>query len=115
MIDNYSISGSKIIFEAGRIAEFDFLIKKAMTFNHYIIVLLDIPSRSSYNQNVFAINYKGRILWQIDGLEIHSLTPCCPFISIEIRNRELVCLNACGFRFTVNPATGKVTSQVFTK
>ena len=114
-MDNYCISNRKIIFEAGSVVEFDFSIKQTLIFNHHIIVLLDIPADTCYNQNVFAVNFKGKTVWQIQGSDNLDRLGICPFTSIGISHYELICFNLCGFRLTVNPATGHVTSQVFNR
>lgn len=114
-MDNYYISGRKIVFEGGNAVEFDFPIRKTLMFNKSIIVLLDVFRDTGYNQNIFAVNFKGNVTWQVEGSLDADMAGFCPFISVEVSNQELLCFNRCGFRLTINPATGQVTSQVFDK
>lgn len=114
-IENYHIDQKKIIFETGNIVEFDFPIKETIVFDGKIIVLLDIWGNTRYNQNVFAIDFNGKILWQIERTENLDMIGYCPFINIETDNLKLVSFNWCGFKFTVDAKTGEVTERIFTK
>ncbi|NHA04490.1 hypothetical protein G7092_11815 [Mucilaginibacter sp. HC2] len=114
-IENHQVDQKKIILEKGNIVEFDFPIKETLAFDGKIIVLLDILENIRYNKNVFAIDFDGKILWQIAKTENLDMIGYCPFISIEIENLKLVSFNWCGFKFTVDAKTGYVTERIFTK
>lgn len=114
-MDNYHISGNKLIFEEGHVVEFDFPVLKTLIINQSIIILLNVPGKKGYNQNIFAVNFRGKIIWQIERSADLDGIGDCPFVSVEINKSELVCFAWCGFRLTVNPASGKVTSQIFAK
>jgi hypothetical protein len=114
-MDNYYISGRKIAFEAGNAIEFDFPIGKTLTYKNKIIVLLDVFHEGGYNQNMFAVSFRGKIVWQVEKSLDADLIGYCPFTSVELNHPELLCFNKCGFRITVNPVNGHITSQVFTK
>jgi hypothetical protein len=103
------------MFEAGESVEFDFPIRKTLIYDNKIIVLLDVFRDTGYNQNIFAVNFKGQLLWQVEKSIDVDVKGFCPFTSVEVNQLELICLNKCGFRFTVNPSTGEVTSQVYNK
>ncbi|MBB6127004.1 hypothetical protein [Mucilaginibacter lappiensis] len=113
--ENYHIDQKKMILETGNIVEFDFPIKETLVFDGKIIVLLDILENTKYNQNVFAIDFDGKTLWQIERTENLDKIGYCPFISIETENLKLVSFNWCGFKFTVDAKTGAVTERIFTK
>ncbi|MGN8072637.1 hypothetical protein [Mucilaginibacter sp. 22184] len=115
--ENYHIDEKKIVFEKGLTVEFDFPIKETLVFNDKIIVLLDIvgTTNTKYNQNVFAIDRNGKILWQIERTENLDAIGYCPFISIEMDNLNLVSFNWCGYKFIIDPKTGEVIERIFTK
>ncbi|GGB21269.1 MULTISPECIES: hypothetical protein [Mucilaginibacter] len=114
-VGSYRVDQKKIIFETGKFIEFDFSIQDTLVFDSKIVVLLDISGDTKFNQNVYAIDFNGEILWQIERSENLDIIGYCPFISIEIQNLKLVSFNWCGFRFTIDPGTGKVNESIFTK
>lgn len=114
-VKNYRTDQKKIIFETGNFIEFDFPINDTLIFNSKIIVLLDVLGNTKFNQNIYAIDFNGDILWQIEKTENLDIIGYCPFISIEIENLKLVSFNWCGFKFTIDSNSGKVIESIFTK
>jgi hypothetical protein len=114
-MDNYYISAHKLVFEAGNVVEFESTIQKTLAIDRKIIVLLHSAGNAADNRNIFAVNFNGDLLWQIEKSLDLDIIGDCPFVGIEINKAELVCYNWCGFRFTADPATGQITSRVFTR
>lgn len=114
-VGSYRLDQKKIIFETGKFIQFDFSVQETLVFNGKIIVLLKILGNTKFNQNVYAIDFNGEILWQIERSENLDIIGYCPFISIEIQNLKLVSFNWCGFKFTIDPDTGKAIESIFTK
>ena len=108
------IEGQRVTFDNGSVVGFDFPVKEKIEFEDKVIVLLKIGN-SQYNQNVFAINKAGMILWQIEKSEDLDLMGYCPFVNIEMRQGQLILWNWCGFRLTADIDTGKIIDSVFTK
>ena len=72
---------NKIMLDDTILLSFDYEIKEFIDFKNVIVVCLnyfDVP----FNENVFAIDYNGKILWQIPK-----------YISVEDRKSSFVGLN----------------------
>ena len=111
---NYYTNGKEINLD-GRSVRFDFPIRDTLTIDDTIIILLHIPTGIKCNRNLYAINLQGTILWQIDEVADLDLIGNCPFISIKKQESSLIIFNWCGFRYTVDPKSGKIIEKVFTK
>ena len=114
-INNYSLNEKTLKFENGCLIEFKFPIRQSIVFNDMIIILLHIGGNTQYNRNIFAADFNGVLLWQIEQSNDLDLMGYCPFISLEMIDSELVSHNWCGFRYIINPSTGKIISKIFTK
>ncbi|SEO56499.1 hypothetical protein SAMN05192574_109106 [Mucilaginibacter gossypiicola] len=114
-VGSYRVDQQKIIFETGKFIEFDFSVQDTLVFDGKIIVLLDVSGNIRFNRNVYAIDFNGELLWQIERSENLDLIGYCPFISVEAQNPKLVSFNWCGFKFIIDPDTGKVIESIFTK
>jgi hypothetical protein len=61
---NIKVSNNKILLNGDLLKSFDFEIKEFVEFENVILVCLnyfDVP----FNENIFALDYNGRIIWQI--------------------------------------------------
>jgi hypothetical protein len=112
--DNYNMNASKITFETGNKVEFDFPISEILIFKNSYIILLDILNGVKYNSNIFCLDFTGKIKWQINNFEMDQIR-YCPFISLEIVDFKLISYTWCGFRYTIDPQTGKIIERIFTK
>ncbi|HEY2650186.1 MAG TPA: hypothetical protein VGI38_13400 [Puia sp.] len=75
---------------------------------------MDIPTKTIYNENVFGVSLDGkRIIWQI-AKRTYDFEEC-PFTYIRIFNDELVLVNWCSIYFTVNPSTGEILNEGYSK
>ncbi len=75
------IDNNKIFLDDNLLLSFDYAIKEFIDFENVIVVCLnyyDVP----FNENIFAINYKGKVLWQITK-----------YTSVEDRKSSFVGLN----------------------
>lgn len=103
----YNVNENEITFSNAIIKKFDFPIKQIVKFNNLFFVLLEILGEK-YNQNVFAITDTVEIIWQIEKSEtIDKLAGEHPYTHIEVRNNQISLFNFCGFRFIIDPLTGK--------
>jgi hypothetical protein len=114
-MNRYRIDNNRIILKNGSIAEFNFPIEKVVELGNLVFVVLQVL-KTKYNENVFSLNENGQVLWQIEKSKtINEISGECPYIDIEIRNGKLTLFNFCGFRFIVDPQTGKIVDETFTK
>jgi hypothetical protein len=107
-----------MIFNNGRVVEFEYPIneRKTLIMDFVIIVILETPSKSKYNNNVFAISDIGNFLWQIDIEEPYIKDHNCPFVEARIDDSEkLLLFNWCNTAFIVEPITGAIINKFLTQ
>lgn len=78
---NIEISKNKILLNGNLLSTFDYEITEFVEFENVILVCLnyfEVP----FNENVFALDYNGKILWQI-----------CKYTPLEGRKSSFVGLN----------------------
>jgi len=112
---SFDVQENKIKFSNGRTIEFDHLINKdnIIIIDFVVVLILQAPPNSKYNNNVFALSDTGNFLWQInidDYLYIKNNN--CQFVEIRIdHSGQLVLFNWCNVAFIVDPVTGKIIDQ----
>jgi hypothetical protein len=116
--DIFRISNNQILFTNGKVIEFDYPIWERFTLviDFTIIILLDIPSGTLYNENVFGLSTTGNFLWQIDITGQPLREKFCQFVGSFINESgQLVLFNWCDKAFIVNQITGKILDHYTTK
>ena len=103
------MQNNKIEFDNGKVLNFDFPIMKTFIHNDLVIVLLNIPPKTIFNENVYGINKDGELLWQIGKTE--KDTENCPFIDMHINDKGgLILRNWCHLNYEIDSLTGHVLS-----
>jgi hypothetical protein len=111
----YNIEGNNLFIDKIAI-EFDFNIAESVEISNMLIVRLDKPIGLVDNENVFGVSLiERKIKWQIPKRSYHSEIKDCPFISIRIFNNELELINWCSIYLVVNPLTGGLIREGWTK
>lgn len=112
----YRIESNKIIFKSGGPITFKYPIKQSIFIDDVIILILDIPVKEVYNQNVFGINSFGNFLWQIGVVELFQKIKDCPYTDMRKNEyNQVVLYNWCDTAVIINPKTGDVLDKYNTK
>lgn len=116
----YKVTGNKLSLNTGNSVTFDYPIneKKVLIVNDLIIVMLEIPTKVKYNENVFAISKLCKIVWRVsfNKEELFYQQDDCCFIGLKINNEgQLVLFNWCDTAFIVDPQTGTIIGSYNTK
>jgi hypothetical protein len=96
---------------------FSYTIKKIIEIEEYIVVLLKIPPNAMSNRNVFCLDLKNSIIWQIDE-PVYAIGKDSPFTDIwmDENTKEIYCYNWYGVsHLVVNMNNGMIDSGVLTK
>jgi hypothetical protein len=112
-MENIIFEKKEIIIGDERIL-FDYPILKHLEISGMLIVLLEVPQRTAYNNNVFGISVIGRqIKWQIDVHNIYTRSnKYCPFTNISIFEGKLRLNNWCSFCILVDPPSGDIQETI---
>jgi hypothetical protein len=116
MLDSnlFQIVDNKIKFNNGKVIEFDFPIRKknVLIVDFIIILMIQTPAKSTFNNNVFAVSNTGNFLWQIDMNEPYFNGRNCPFVEMRLNESgNLLLFNWCSMAYVVNPITGIILDK----
>lgn len=109
----YSITENKLTLKSGHTVAFDYPIQESLGFEQAIVLLLDVPLGKSLNENVFGVAYDGKIIWRIEEKQL--VYEDSPYTGIARKGNKVVLYNWDGLELTVEPATGKIIEEEFSK
>jgi len=91
--------------------QFEYPIQKVLELSGMLIILLEKPFKTIYNENVFGFSIEeGKIKWQIPKIN-YSTGLDCPFIDILFFESKLRLNNWCDIHLIVNPLTGEILER----
>ncbi len=105
----------KITHEDGNVSTstFRWPVKKTVAFSEAIVVLTTPPTTAHDNRNVWAINYAGKVLWQI--IDREYVYESSPFTGLGREGNNARLYNWDGCDLLVNPLTGEILDVGFSK
>jgi hypothetical protein len=107
----YSVQKNKLIID-GHVLLFDYKIGQCVEVEGMLIVLLEKPPKTIYNENVFGVSLAERkIKWQIAKLKYTTGGSSCSFIEAFIFEGKLRLNNWCNIYLIVNPLTGEILER----
>ncbi len=93
---------------------FNFSIEQFIEVEDMLIVRLEIPITKVYNENVFGISLaEKKVKWQIAKKKYSNEQ--CSFTYIRIFEGELELVNWCSVYFIVDPKTGNILREGWSK
>ncbi len=107
----FKIDGKSILFRNGREHKFHDEIREAVEFEDLVAVRLEGDASFRNNQNVYALDYHGVLLWQIP-YRTHS-NEHSPYVGVYRKSDTLDALNYDGLILTLDPRTGTIQSEAF--
>jgi hypothetical protein len=96
-----------------RTLPFDYGVKKILLINNVRVALIEIQSKSIYNENIFAFDEHGKILWQIDKKD--HVDRNSPYTNIYTRDNELWGYNWDGSAYKIDIKTGEIKGEKYLK
>lgn len=111
------IIGNCLILPNGKSQAFENAISEYIVHRGMIFILLERNPPKVYNENVFALDQNGNIIWQIEKMKCLGGANTCPFtgINVDKETGNLLLYNWSGFLYTVVPETGEILGTLFTK
>jgi hypothetical protein len=111
----YIIKENQLIIRDSTL-RFDFPIGEYIEISDMLIICLKKPVDILYNENVFGVNLKEKkIKWQIAKKEYNSNMKSCPFVGMKFFKGQLILYNWCDVYFVVNPVTGDILEEGWTR
>jgi len=119
--NKYHINKNKLILDNSEIV-FDFPIDYCVEISGMLIVLLSIPVKTKYNENVFGVSLsEKKIKWQIakkrfklEEFDDYKNTHC-KYTGISVYGGRLRLNNWCDTYLIVDPSTGQILEEAETR
>jgi hypothetical protein len=109
----YTVKGNQLIIEDA-VMPFDFPIAQVIEVGGMLIIRLEIPVTVIYNENVFGVSIaEKRVKWRIEKKKYSNEQ--CSFTYIRIFENELELINWCSVYFIVDPLTGNILREGWSK
>jgi hypothetical protein len=104
-----SIDGDRLRLTSGAELSFAFPIGDALEFGNVVIVRLQIPGGTIFNENVYGVSSDGSIIWQIQPEYAPNWDAA--WGGLENRNGEAVLSNSESQIRHIDPNTGTITRR----
>jgi hypothetical protein len=112
--NRYKIQENKLLIGNVEIV-FDYPVDYCVEIADMLILLLEIPVKVEYNENVFGVSLsEQKIMWQIEKkkYELQKYTNLhCKYSGITIFENSLILNNWCDAYLIVDPLTGKILKE----
>jgi hypothetical protein len=109
--NKYAVNGNQLVIQGSAIT-FDFPIIQVIEVSGMLIVRLEKPFRTIYNENVFGVSLtEKKIKWQIAKLKYTTGEADCPFIDILLFEGKLRLNNWCSIYLIVDPLSGEILER----
>jgi hypothetical protein len=104
-----TIRGNTIVLDSGRTVSFPYPVAEAVEYPTVILVRLNVPTGSTFNENVFAVNDHGAIVWQVPKRQY--VYADSPYTGMQRQGNDAILFNWDGLQLTVDASTGKVLRE----
>src|SRR5258708_7056054 len=105
----YTIEDRSIMFSGGASHTFDDIIAEVIEFEDVIVVRLENQGWKRCNENIYGLDLKAQVLWQIEE-RVHSFAES-HYVNIYRKIDMVDAYNWDGTILTLYPKTGEVMSQ----
>ena len=105
----FQIEDKAIVFNTNTRYTFDDYIAEAIPFDDAVVVRLENQGWKRVNENVYAVDYQGRLLWRIP--ERPLAYGDSPYVSIYRHNAYVDVYNWDGTILTFEPKTGELMAE----
>jgi len=115
-MSDFKIEGSTLVVKGIEVS-FPYKIDNVKMCNGLYIVLLDIPMGVKFLNNIYAVDYGGHMVWQIqDPREIYSIKGNIEYVGTRItEDNKIVVTNFSGITYTLDSSNGFIIDKGVTK
>jgi outer membrane protein assembly factor BamB len=107
--DRFKVEDGKVVFDSGKVGSFNYEVAEALGFETAVVARLEVPVGVVLNENVYGLDYEGRMLWQVP-VRKHVYTDS-PYTKITRSGDAVVLSNWDGLELTLDPETGRVLGE----
>src|SRR5271154_3789691 len=98
------MDGRLLILPHGHVRKFDDSVLEVIPFDDAVIVRIAAESGRRSNENVYAVDYRGNVIWQIPWRS--HLCEFSPYVAIYRNNNHVDAYNWDGHDLTLDSRTG---------
>ena len=103
---NIKFENKGIYSNGQKVIEFEYPIDQIVVYKKAIVVLLNHDFYKVNNENVFCIDHKGNLLWQVPSFEY--IDKRSPFVGIRREGENVKLFNWSGEFVVIEPLSGKI-------
>jgi hypothetical protein len=107
------IDKHQLVFPDGNITKFPHPVSEMREFPDVYVVLVEAPIGEKFNENAYGVDGKGQILWRV--AEVKHVREDSPYTGIGEKDGAALLHNWDGYTLAVDPKTGKILREQFTK
>lgn len=112
----YTVRQNQLILQGSKPVLMPYEIRKVIESSVTIMVLLTVPPAASMTENIFAVDFDGNIVWQIERIPETSLHPQLWYADMELINGSLLrAYNWNGCAVEVDTGSGMVGKRTWSK
>jgi hypothetical protein len=104
--DKYTVSGNDVHFNSGYVTHFPFPVGECVPFNDVLVVRLEVPRDTIFNENIYGLDYSGNVIWQIKP--VYPDTEDGTWGSIQHIGQIVVACNFRGLWMSIRQLTGEI-------
>jgi hypothetical protein len=106
----YKVNGNLLVIGDQDI-NFKYKINNILEVSDMLIVFLESPRETVFNENVFGVNLlEKKVKWQIAKLHYDTGVDC-PFVGGKLYNGQLYLHNWCDIYLIIDPSTGEILER----
>jgi hypothetical protein len=110
-----TIRGNQLLI-GNSIITFDFPIVQVIEVTGMLVLRLEVPVKVIYNENVFGVSVvEKKVKWRIAKKTYKPNLKSCPFVGIKLLEGQLILYNWCDTYFVLDPLTGEILKEGWTK
>lgn len=110
---SYTVEENSLVFSNGKATNFPLPIAGVVDADDVLLVRLQVPADTIFNENVFGVSAQGDVLWQIGHQRF--VLERSPYMWVESRDGLAYLGNLSDDVLTVEPRTGRVLGRSFVR
>ncbi len=104
----YEYNQNSLIIGSNHI-DFSFDIRDVIKYEDYYIVLLDIPTDKKDLNNIYCLDKKGKMVWQVEDInKIYPRRNNLPYEQMGIKDGVIYASDFYGRNYSIDFKTGKI-------
>lgn len=109
----YTVTGNTLRLPTGKEMSFEYPVLQTTEVNDVIVVCLDVPPNRKVNENVYAFDHGGTLLWQVKPTK--HVYENSHYVGVTSTGNQARLFNWDGMVYDVDPKTGEVVNSYWGK